>query len=126
MISMNTEPKIQLLPHAKAEVSPQDWGELTWYANRALGNSDEVTVGRCLLHPGQSNPRHLHPNCSEILVVFQGQIRHTIEGGQTAEMRAGDTVSVAPNVWHQATNVGENDAILMIVFTSAERETVGE
>ena len=120
------QPKIQVLPHRDAEVAPQSWGELTWYANRALGNSDEVTVGRCLLRPGQSNPRHFHPNCSEILVVFRGAIRHTIEGDQTAELNEGDTVCVAPQVWHQATNVGDSDALLLIVFTSADRETVGE
>jgi len=117
---------IRILPLAQAEVMPQEWGALTWYANRALGNSTEVTVGKCLLHPGQSNPRHYHPNCSEILVVFQGRVRHTNSEGQTTEMGEGDTVAIAPNVWHQATNIGTNDALLMIVFTSADRQTVGE
>jgi quercetin dioxygenase-like cupin family protein len=41
-------------------------------------------------------------------------------------MNEGDTVTIAPNVWHQATNIGDNEALLFIVFTSAERETVGE
>ena len=126
---MNTTPSttdIRLLPYSEAEVVPQDWGQLTWFANRALGNSADVTVGRCLIHPGQSNPRHYHPNCSEILVVMQGHIRHTMEGDKEAEMNEGDTVTIAPGVWHRATNVGDKDAILLIVFTSADRETVGE
>jgi quercetin dioxygenase-like cupin family protein len=117
---------IQVLPISDAEVLPQEWGELTWFANRTLGNSDEVTVGRCVLHAGQQNPRHYHPNCSEVLVVFQGRIRHTIDNGREVEMNEGDTVTIAPNVWHQATNIGDADAVLMIVFTSADRQTVGE
>lgn len=123
---MQNQRKIQVLPHGEAEILPMGWGELTWYANRELGNSTEVTVGRCLLKPGMSNPRHYHPNCSEVLVVSQGKIRHTIENGGQTEMNEGDTVTIAPNVWHQATNIGENEALLLIVFTSADRETVGE
>jgi quercetin dioxygenase-like cupin family protein len=117
---------IHVLPINDAEVLPQEWGELTWYANRQLGNSNEVTVGRCILFPGQKNPRHYHPNCSEVLVVFQGRIRHTVDNGHETEMKEGDTVTIAPNVWHQATNIGESNAVLMIVFTSADRQTVGE
>lgn len=117
---------IRLLPLADAQAMPQEWGALTWFANRELGNSEDVTVGRCLLNPGQSNPRHYHPNCSEVLVVFQGKIRHTIDSGETVEMNEGDTIAVPPNVWHQANNIGEDDAILLIVFTSADRQTIGE
>jgi hypothetical protein len=29
-------------------------------------------------------------------------------------------------VWHQARNVGDTEALLLIVFNSADRETVGE
>jgi quercetin dioxygenase-like cupin family protein len=117
---------IVISPLAQAEKLPQDWGELTWFANRALGNAQEVTVGRCVIRPGHSNPRHYHPNCAEVLVVLQGRIHHTdSQGGQT-EMSEGDTVSVAPNTWHQAANIGDRDAVLLIVFTSADRETVGE
>jgi quercetin dioxygenase-like cupin family protein len=117
---------IRILRIDQAEVHPQEWGALTWFANRTLGNSEDVTVGRCLLNPGQSNPRHYHPNCSEVLVVLQGKIRHTIDNGGETEMNEGDTVTIAPNVWHQAKNVGDSEAILLIVFSSADRETVGE
>jgi quercetin dioxygenase-like cupin family protein len=117
---------IQVLPLGQAQVLSQEWGALTWFANRELGNSSEVTVGRCLLHAGQSNPRHYHPNCSEVLVVLKGQIRHTINNGAETQLNEGDTVTVLPHVWHQATNIGEGEAILFIVFTSADRQTVGE
>jgi quercetin dioxygenase-like cupin family protein len=123
---MNTNSTILFLPHDRAERVPQEWGELTWFANSALANSQELTLGRCRIAPGQSNPRHYHPNCSEVLTVFKGRILHTDASGGRSEMNEGDTVTIAPNVWHQATNIGDDDAILVIVFTSADRQTVGE
>jgi quercetin dioxygenase-like cupin family protein len=117
---------IRVLTYESATIHPQTWGELTWFANRELENSEEVTVGRCVLNIGQSNPRHYHPNCSEVLVVYKGRIHHTIDNGGQTEMKEGDTVTIAPNVWHQATNIGDSEAVLIIIFSSADRETVGE
>lgn len=123
---MTSNDSIQISPLDRAEKAPQHWGELTWFANRALGNASELTVGRCRIFPGKCNPRHYHPNCAEVLVVLQGRILHTDASGGQSEMNEGDTVTVAQGVWHQAVNIGETDAILMIVFTSADRQTVGE
>jgi quercetin dioxygenase-like cupin family protein len=117
---------IQVLPRSEAQRQEFNWGNLTWFANRALGNNDDMTVGRCILKPGQTNGRHYHPNCSETLVVIQGRIRHTFTEGRETELNEGDTVAIPPNVRHSATNVGEIDAVLFIAFSSAERQTVGE
>jgi quercetin dioxygenase-like cupin family protein len=121
-----SRPDIRLLPYAETERQPFTWGELTWFANAALGNTREVTVGRCILHPGQGNPRHYHPNCEEILTVLRGRIRHTGPAGQPREMGEGDTVAIPPNIWHHAVNIGEGPAVLLIVFSSAHRQTIGE
>ena len=48
-----------------------DWGSLTWYAGASLGNSQDMTIGRCIIKPGCENPLHSHPNCSEVLVVIK-------------------------------------------------------
>ena len=119
-------PDIQIVTADQAENVVFDWGQLTWYADHKLGNSEEMTVGRCVLKPGCGNPRHYHPNCSEILVVVQGQIRHTSAEGKETELMQGDTVTIPRNVWHCAVNIGREDAILFIAFSSAERLTVGE
>lgn len=105
---------------------PFEWGELTWFASGPQNNSDALTLGRCVLKPGENNPRHYHPNCAEILVVLKGKINHTGPGGELVEMNEGDTVTIPANVWHNATNIGDGEAVLLIAFTSAYRETVGE
>lgn len=118
--------KIVLLPAENSDNLAFDWGRLTWFASRPLGNSEEMTIGRCVLKPGEKNPRHYHPNCSEILVVIQGRIRHTTAGDTETEMGEGDTVTVPANTWHSATNIGEGEAVLFIAFSSADRQTIGE
>jgi quercetin dioxygenase-like cupin family protein len=120
-------PSRATLSHAaRAQVAGADWGELTWFANAELGNSDALTVGRCVLRPGHENPRHQHPNCDEVLVVLAGRIRHTLACGEDAEMGPGDTISIPAGMVHRALNIGGDDAVLLIAFTSARREVVGE
>ncbi len=119
---MNT---IQLLPAADTHVQEFAWGRLIWKASAALGNSDSMTVGVCEISPGQANPRHHHPNCTEVLHVLQGTIAHTI-GEQQVEMTIGDVITVSPHVVHNARNIGSETAVLAISFDAADRLTVGE
>ena len=110
----------------KSETIKAEWGSLTWYASGRLGNSERMTVGRCVIHPGAQNPRHSHPNCEEVLVVMQGTISHTIEGDKEVILQVGDTIRVPEDLPHRAVNLGTEDAILFIVFSSAYREAKGE
>ena len=114
--------KSQFLPSLSATRVAAPWGELTWLASAALGNSDEMTVGRCLIKAGQQNPIHSHPNCEEVLVLLQGRIAHTIENGEQIEMAPGDTITIPAGLPHCARNLGDEDAVMMIAFSSAQRQ----
>ena len=103
---------------------PQTWGELVWYTSAAQGNSRTMTTGLAVILPGKSNPLHFHPNCDEVLHVIQGRIIHTMDG-ESAEMKAGDTVSIPVGTLHNATNVGNEVALLSIAFSSAYRQVIG-
>ena len=96
------------------------WGSLCWLAGRAFGNSDDMTVGRVTIKPGMCNPRHRHPNCDEVLYLLHGTLEHTLDE-QTVVVHAGDTVSVRRGVFHNATNIGNRDADMIVVFSSADR-----
>ena len=117
---------IVITPAANTQEQTFPWGELTWFANRSLGNQNDITVGRCVLRAGRENPPHYHPNCSEVLVVAQGTIEHTAAGGKVAVLHAGDVASIPPNIVHHARNIGKDDAVVWISFSSAARETVGD
>jgi quercetin dioxygenase-like cupin family protein len=116
----------KLLLDAKDVVKEDfDWGQVTWYANRQLGNSEEMTLGRCVIKPGCANPRHYHPNCEEALQVVEGEIEHTL-GDEAFTMRPGDTIVIPANLIHNARNIGPGEAVMTIVFSTADRQTVGE
>ena len=99
------------------------WGSLTWFASGKLGNSGGMTIGRALIKSGCENPLHSHPNCDEVLVVLQGRIAHVIENGNEVEMTVGDTITLPQGLPHRARNIGEDDAILSISFSSPDRQT---
>ena len=99
-----------------------DWGNLDWLAGAPLGNSENMTIGRCVIKAGKSNPLHSHPNCEEILVLVQGRIAHTIEEGCEVEMNPGDVITIPPMLPHKARNIGTEDAVMFIAFSSAHRQ----
>jgi quercetin dioxygenase-like cupin family protein len=101
------------------------WGHLTWYVSRELKNSNTMTVGEAVIKPGHENRRHFHPNCDEVMHVIHGRILQSIDD-RTIEMQLGDTVSIPAGVKHNAKNIGTQDAVLAISFSSADREVVGE
>ncbi len=112
-----------ILRAADAAKVPMDSGALTWFASRQLGNSEAMTVGLATVVPGGMSPRHYHPNCEEVLHVLRGKILHTM-GDEEAEMGPGDTVTIPAGLVHNARNTGDADALLLICFSSADRETV--
>lgn len=115
-----------MLTRAEAvRVEEQEWGRLEWMVSGALGNSERMTVGRCYIRPGEQNPRHYHPNCDEVLHVLQGSILHSIDDDKF-EMGPGDTVSIPSGAVHNARNVGADEAIFVIAFSTPDRQTVGE
>ncbi len=110
--------------HEQNDVHDMPWGELRWYTSAAMDNSRVMTTGVAILRPGKSNPVHFHPNCDEILTVVSGKIQHTMNE-VSVEMGAGDTVSIPQGALHNATNTGDEDAILAISFNTAFRGAVG-
>jgi quercetin dioxygenase-like cupin family protein len=118
--------RCSLLPAPKTKTASFPWGSLTWFASAELGNADGLTVGRCVIRPGKANPRHRHPNCEEVLHVLAGRVAHEIGDGTEAEMGPGDTVTAPAGVPHCARNVGDVDAVLMVCFSSAQRQVLGE
>lgn len=103
----------------------QEWGKIIWYVSGPLGNSEALTTGVAIIAPGKANPRHFHPNTDEVLHVLSGRIRHTMND-VTVEMGPGDTVSIPRGVYHNATNLGSEPAVLAISFNTAWREVIGE
>ncbi len=107
-------------------VQNEVWGTLQWLVSAAGGTSDSMTLGRVTINPGCKNTAHRHPNCEEILFVVQGTIEHTLPEGGSVKLEAGDSIVLPRSGGHQATNAGTREAVLIVAYNSAERQTIGE
>ena len=103
----------------------ESWGSLTWVAGGKIGNAAEQTVGRVTIKAGCENPRHHHPNCEEVLYLLAGKLEHTV-GDESVVMEPGDTIVIDTNLQHNARSIGDVDADMIVVFSNADRQVVGE
>lgn len=105
---------------AKAIVEAE-WGTLNWLANAALTGSHGVTLGRVVIRTGKSNPRHRHVNCDEVLYLLRGKLEHSI-GDDTVSMEPGDTINIPARVFHNAVSTGDEDAEMIVAYSTGERD----
>jgi quercetin dioxygenase-like cupin family protein len=106
----------------EGELIDAPWGKLTWLASRELGNSTTMTFGRVIIPADQTNPRHRHPNCDEILHLLSGRIEHSL-GEERYVLEPGDTISIPAGQWHNARTLDGVDAEMVTCFSSADRQT---
>jgi quercetin dioxygenase-like cupin family protein len=102
------------------KVINEDWGSLSWVASKPLGNAEGITVGRATIKAGQTNPRHRHPKSEEVLYLLKGRINHTLND-KTITMSAGDVITIAPGVFHNASCIGSEDADMIVVYSQGTR-----
>mgnify|MGYP000583682761 CR=1 FL=1 len=112
---------IRTAKESEATKINEEWGSLNWVASKATGNTKNITVGRVTIKKGQSNPRHSHSNCEEVLYLLSGQLEHSI-GDETVILRAGDTLVIGPGIAHNAINIGDEDADMIVAYSSGVRE----
>lgn len=110
---------------AAARRIDEDWGSLTWLASQQIGNVQDLTLGRVVIKKGQSNPRHCHPDCEEVLYLLSGRLAHSL-GAQTLVLEAGDTLAIAAGTFHHAVNIGDGDADTIVAYSSGVRGFVLE
>ena len=99
----------------------EKWGSLTWLGSPQIGNLKDMTVGRVVIKKGLSNPRHAHGNCEELLHLLKGRLEHT-KGSEKIILNPGDTLTVAPGVFHNALSIGEEDADMVVCYSSGSRD----
>ena len=99
------------------------FGSLAWFTSKAQGNCETLTTGIFVLNANNELPRHFHPNCDEVIYLFEGTVSQSF-GDEEIEMNAGDVISVPAQVVHGTKNNSAKPARMVIIFSSADRETV--
>ncbi len=108
--------------HAAADARiDEDWGSLCWLASQKLGNAVGLTLGRVVIKAGRSNPRHSHSTCEEVLYLLRGELEHVV-GNAVYILKAGDTLTVDAGVPHCATSIGDEDADMIVAYSSGSRD----
>jgi len=99
-----------------------EWGRLLWLVNDQIAADAELTVGICIIEPGQRNGEHLHPNCEEALYVLEGECDHWL-GDEVAHLTAGMMIRCPAHLSHYAVNTGDVPMKALVCFNRADRKT---
>lgn len=108
---MNNASKIEAYP----------WGQMEWLANQASHPGTQTSLARMTVKPGADTPLHLHDNCSELLHVLQGAVELQVSAYDPLLLNAGQTHLIPTYRPHSLRNVGEEDAELMLSYSTAKR-----
>ncbi len=114
--------KATVIRKNEVSVTETDWGSLQWLVSEQSAPGTHMTLGRVTFKPGESNAEHRHPNCEEILFVVEGVIEHTFPKGGRVRLEAGDCIVLPQGGNHQATNIGDTDAVTLAIYNTPDRE----
>lgn len=106
-------------------VVDMDWGKIQWLCSKEIDQNAEMTFGMVYINAGDSNARHIHPNCEELIFVVSGECDHSL-GDKTYHLKPGMMLRIPANVPHHATTTSWEPCKMIIAYSSSERETVGE
>jgi quercetin dioxygenase-like cupin family protein len=77
--------------------------------------NDEVTISRVTIPPGQSTGWHLH-SYPVFAYVLKGTLTVELENGKTFELKENTTYSEVLNTYHNGSNKGQEDVILIAFY----------
>jgi quercetin dioxygenase-like cupin family protein len=110
--------------HVSAGAAHQfDWGSIQWLVSDRLDAGAGITFGHVEIKAGSKNPRHLHPNCDEVLYLMEGELDHSLDG-QVVRLRPGMSLFIPANAEHDAVNVSNVVARMVVAYSSGDRQTV--
>ncbi|MBM4437085.1 MAG: cupin domain-containing protein [Actinobacteria bacterium] len=114
---------LQPIARGRGDRHKYAWGVIEWLANAVLTPGAGMTFGHVVLDPGAHNPRHLHPNCHELLYVVAGSLEHEL-GDQVVRLPSGSLLHIPQGVVHQARNLLDTPCEILVAYSSERRETV--
>jgi|SRR5579862_603954 len=97
------------------------WGQIVWLSGAHVFADSDQTLGYVVIDPGQTNYRHRHPNCEEILVLVEGRLEHLV-GDEIILMEPGQALRIPPGTVHRALNPGMSAARMIVAYPVGSRE----
>ncbi|TVY07924.1 cupin domain-containing protein [Paenibacillus cremeus] len=103
----------------------ENWGRIQWLCGKEIDPEAEMTFGMVYINAGVSNPRHVHPNCEEFIFVLSGECDHTL-GDESFHLEPGMMLRIPRGVPHNAKTTSWEPCRMIIAYSSADRQTIGE
>src|ERR1700728_3973333 len=88
--------------------------------------AEHFTLSNMILPVGAEGPMHLHTDAEEVFFVLRGKIKVMVEqNGETYDTVLGerDCISVPPGLYRGEINVGDEEAIIMVMIGSPKPVT---
>jgi quercetin dioxygenase-like cupin family protein len=99
------------------------WGSIQWLCSNEFFADANLTFGYVQIEAGQKNPRHYHPNSSEVLFLIEGELDHSV-GDQVFHLTAGKSIFIPLGVEHDARNGGTTTARMVVAYPTGDRQAV--
>lgn len=99
------------------------WGSIQWLCSNELFADANLTFGYVEIAAGRKNPRHYHPNSSEVLFLIEGELDHSV-GEQVFHLIAGKSIFIPLGVEHDARNPGSTTARMVVAYPTGDRQAV--
>lgn len=100
-----------------------DWGSIQWLCSGDMFPDAQQTFGHVRILPGMKNPQHYHPNSDEMLILLEGELEHSL-GDQVYRLVPGMSIHIPQGVLHDARNVGETTARMIVAYPTSDRRVV--
>jgi len=81
--------------------------------------AESFTLSNMILPPGAEGPMHLHVDAEEVFFVLRGRVKVMVEkDGEYWDAVLGerDCISIPPGVYRGEMNIGEEEAIMMVMI----------
>ncbi|WP_100010007.1 cupin domain-containing protein [Lentibacillus sediminis] len=102
-----------------------NWGRIQWLCGQDIDPESEMTFGMVYIHAGESNSRHIHPNCEELIFVLSGECDHTL-GNETHHLEPGMMLRIPRNIPHHAIVTSWEPCRMIIAYSAPDRQTIPE
>ena len=99
------------------------WGSIQWLCTGEAAPGGNLTFGYVQIEAGQKNPRHYHPNSSELLFLIEGELDHSL-GDETFHLAAQMSIFIPVGVEHDACNNGTRTALMVVAYPTGDRQAV--
>ena len=86
------------------------------------GNGQQQSIAEATVPPGAETVEHYHRTTEEVYLFTSGEGRMRL-GDQEGQVRAGDTVVIAPGVRHKLWNAGSLPLVLLCCCAPPYRDS---